>query len=109
MQTDGNLPPAERRNYTSVFNAAGRIPREEGYKAFWKGGFPTVVRAMSTNVGMFTTYEEAKERMAKLMPNYPGLSWFLASFIAGTTASVVSLPFDNAKTKLQSMQPDKNG
>ena len=26
MQTDNMLPPAERRNYTSVFNAAKRIP-----------------------------------------------------------------------------------
>jgi hypothetical protein len=62
---------------------------------------PTVIRAMALNLAMFTTYEEAKERMAKIMPNNQSLAWFIASFLAGSTAAFASLPFDNAKTKLQ--------
>lgn len=100
MQTDGTLPPEQRRNYASVFDAARRIPAEEGIRALWLGGVPTITRAMSLNLGMFTTYEEAKERLAKLMPNNLGLSWALATFLAGTVAATMSLPFDNAKTKL---------
>jgi len=69
MQNDSTLPAEQRRNYTSVFNAMRRIPSEEGVLSLWKGGFPTMVRAMALNLGMFTTYEESKERLTKAMPN----------------------------------------
>ncbi len=66
--------------------------------SLWKGGVPTVVRAMSLNLGMFTTYEESKERLSKVMnKNY---AFVISSFIAGSVAAAMSLPFDNAKTKL---------
>jgi hypothetical protein len=83
-----------------VFNAFARIPAEECVKGLWKGGVPTMIRAMALNLAMFTTYEEAKERMAVLLPNNQSMAWFIASFLAGSCAAVASLPFDNAKTKL---------
>lgn len=55
---------------------------------------------MSLNLGMFTTYEESKERLTKRMPNNVNLAWFLSSMFAGAVAATMSLPFDNAKTKL---------
>jgi hypothetical protein len=94
------LPTEQRRNYTSFFNAARRIIAEEGLSNLWKGGTPTVAKAMALNLGSFTTYEEAKERLAKRMPNNIGFSWFLASMFAGSVAATLSLPFDNAKTKM---------
>lgn len=39
MTSDGRLPPAERRNYSSVFNALMRITREEGVLTLWVGFF----------------------------------------------------------------------
>jgi solute carrier family 25 oxoglutarate transporter 11 len=33
----------------------------------------------------------------------------MASAVAGFFASFLSLPFDNAKTKIQKMKPDANG
>jgi solute carrier family 25 (mitochondrial oxoglutarate transporter), member 11 len=100
MQTDNMLPPAERRNYTSVFNAVKRIPQEEGVLSLWKGGVPTMTRAMALNFGMFTTYEESKERLAKIMPGNKWGVFFLSGAFAGAVAATFSLPFDNAKTKL---------
>lgn len=44
-----------------------------------------------------------------MMPNNRGISLLLASTMAGTAAAVLSLPFDNAKTKLQAQKPDKDG
>lgn len=64
---------------------------------------------MSLNLGMFTTYEEAKKKMRVLLPNNPFTGFVIASFIAGGVASAMSLPFDNAKTKLQKQVPDSNG
>lgn len=109
MQADTMLPMDQRRNYTSVFDAFRRIPAEEGVSGLWKGGVPTMIRAMALNLAMFTTYEEAKERFAVAMPNNQSLAWFLASFLAGSCAATASLPFDNAKTKLQKQKPDVNG
>lgn len=34
------------------------------------------------------------------MPNSPGTSWVIASFVAGGCCAAVSMPFDNAKTKM---------
>ena len=109
MQGDSTLPVEQRRNYTSFFNAAKRIPAEEGVLSLWKGGTPTVIRAMSLNLGMFTTYEESKQRLSKMMPNNIGLAWFIASMFAGSVAATMSLPFDNAKTKLQKMKEGPDG
>ena len=102
MQSDSTLPVDKRRNYTSVFDAARRIPKEEGILSLWKGGVPTVVRAMSLNLGMFTTYEESKKAFSKVMGT--GMAWFLSSIFAGAVAAIMSLPFDNAKTKMQKMK-----
>lgn len=100
FQSDSTLPVEQRRNYTNVFNACRRIPAEEGILSLWKGGFPTMIRAMALNGAMFTSYEESKERLSKAMPNNLNLAWFLASVIAGSLAATASLPFDNAKTKM---------
>lgn len=109
MQADTMLPEDQRRGYKNVFDACKRIPQEEGITGLWKGGVPTIIRAMALNLAMFTTYEEAKERMSVMMPNNKSLAWFLASFLAGSCAAFASLPFDNAKTKLQKQTPDANG
>jgi solute carrier family 25 oxoglutarate transporter 11 len=42
MTADGKLPAAEKRNYTSVFNALGRIVKEEGVLTLWRGAIPTM-------------------------------------------------------------------
>lgn len=109
LQADSTLPVEQRRGYTSFFDAAKRIPAEEGVLSLWKGAGPTVIRAMSLNLGMFTTYEEGKERLGKAMPNNQNLAWFLASCISGCTAACMSLPFDNAKTKMQKMTAGPDG
>jgi solute carrier family 25 (mitochondrial oxoglutarate transporter), member 11 len=100
MQSDATLPPELRRNYKNVIDAFLRITREEGVLSCWKGATPTVVRAMSLNLGMLVSYDESKERLQKYFPNNPNLIWVLSSFISGTIASAMSLPFDNVKTKL---------
>ena len=109
MQSDSTLPVDQRRNYKAVFDAARRIPAEEGITSLWKGGVPTITRAMALNFGMFSTYEEAKERFGAAMPNNKRTAWGLATILAGAAAATLSLPFDNAKTKMQKMKPGPDG
>ena len=55
FQSDSMSPVNERRNYKNVFDALRRIVSEEGVLALWTGSFPTVLRAMSMNLGMLAT------------------------------------------------------
>lgn len=105
MQADATLPPEARRNYTGVINALSRIVKEEGVLGLWRGSFPTVLRAMSLNMGMLATNDQCKEMLAPSLGN----GWtttLTASAISGFFAVTLSLPFDFLKTRLQKMRPD---
>lgn len=115
MTSDGRLPVAERRGYTNVFNALYRVTKEEGITTLWRGTGPTVGRAMVLNMAQLGTYEQAKENILQtgLIGDHIGLH-AAASSISGFVATAVSIPLDNAKTKLQSMKvvngvPEYNG
>ena len=96
------LPLAERRNYKHVFDAFGRIVKEEGITSCWNGAGPTICRAVALNVAMLVTYDECKERLGAYYGKgaNPRVIQFLASMISAVATSCVSLPFDNMKTKL---------
>lgn len=110
FQSDSTLPPEKRRNYKHVFDAFGRIVREEGLWTLWRGSAPTVGRAMAMNMGMLTVYDEVKERVNKMRGTKDQMSTQIASsFVAGIACSFLSLPFDNAKTKIQKMTRNADG
>lgn len=96
MQADTLLPVAERRGYTSFFNAMIRIPKEEGFTSLWRGCNPTIARAMSMNLGMLATYDECKEQLDKFRGVKDLTSTrIISSAIAGVCCATISLPFDN--------------
>ena len=70
--------------------------------ALWKGASPTVVRAMVLNFGMLAPFDEVKERLNL----YYGQKQdtlkvrLMAAAVSGFFSSFLSLPFDNAKTKM---------
>ena len=102
MQADQTLPEAERRNYKHVFDAFRRIVSEEGITSCWNGAAPTISRAIALNVAMLVTYDEVRERLSKSLGpgTNPRVIQFSASMVSAVATSVVSLPFDNIKTKL---------
>lgn len=106
FQRDSLLPAELRRNYKNVFDALGRIVKEEGVMALWKGSVPSVCRAIAMNVGMLTTYDQIKEMVNKFehVEKDTLETQVIASAIAGVVCAFMSLPFDNAKTKLQGMK-----
>lgn len=110
MQSDSMAPLAERRNYSGVFNAVGRIVKEEGVFKLWRGATPTIVRAIMLNSALLATGDQMKEILA---PSLGGMdSWqniVASSFIAGIVASFASLPADMVKTRLQRMAPAADG
>lgn len=110
FQSDSYLPLEQRRNYRHVFDAFNRIIKEEGILTLWRGATPTMLRAVSINVSMLTTYDEIKEWFNRRSEVKDTQAIRLkASAVAGVALSLVSLPFDNIKTKLQKMNKDANG
>jgi solute carrier family 25 oxoglutarate transporter 11 len=108
MQTDISLPENEKRNYKNVFDALIRTVREEGVLTLWRGSTPTVVRAMSMNFSLLVPFEETKKLLKNLILNEK-LRSISASLVAGGCAAILSLPFDNIKTKLQKMKKNAQG
>jgi solute carrier family 25 oxoglutarate transporter 11 len=56
FQSDSTLPLKERRNYKNVFDALSRIVKEEGLVTLWRGSAPTILRAISMNLGKQIQY-----------------------------------------------------
>lgn len=108
MQSDGTLPPEQRRNYKNVFEGLSRITKEEGFTKLWRGCTPTVVRAMIMNLALLAPFEEFKLRLKNTIKDTQTRT-FVSSMIASFIGCAASLPFDNSKTKLQKMKPDANG
>ncbi|BCR92641.1 putative mitochondrial dicarboxylate carrier protein [Aspergillus chevalieri] len=106
MQSDGLKAPEKRANYRGVLDALARISKSEGVGALWAGAFPTVVRAMSLNLGQLAFFSESKAQLAKRTNLSAQNQTFAASAIAGFFASFLSLPFDFIKTRLQKQQKD---
>jgi solute carrier family 25 oxoglutarate transporter 11 len=101
MQGDGRLPPSERRNYKSFFDALVRIPREEGLFAYWKGASPTVFRAMVVSMTQLGTYDQVKSMLLPTMGD--GFPLHVVSAVsAAVVYSYASLPLDTVKTRMQS-------
>lgn len=60
LSADSTLPAAERRNYKGVGDAFVRIVGEDGVGGLFRGAGPTIVRAMSLNMGMFAANEQVR-------------------------------------------------
>lgn len=106
MQSDGLKPVDKRSNYRGVVDALLRISRAEGVGSLWAGAFPTVVRAMSLNLGQLAFFAESKAQLSAHTSLSAQNQTFAASGIAGFFASFLSLPFDFIKTRLQKQQKD---
>ncbi|KAF7829291.1 mitochondrial uncoupling protein 5-like [Senna tora] len=88
MQADGRLPPAQRRNYSSVVDAITRMAKQEGVTA-----------------SQLATYDQVKEAILEKGIMRDGLGTHVtASFAAGFVAAVASNPVDVIKTRVMNMK-----
>jgi len=110
MQADSTLPVDQRRNYKGVVDAMTKIVRDDGVAGLFRGGGPTVVRAMALNMGMLASNDQAKEMIeAAGFVKGGSVAVLGGATIAGFFASACSLPFDFVKTRLQKMTPNPDG
>eukprot|EP00933_Yihiella_yeosuensis_P028023 TRINITY_DN2182_c3_g1_i1.p1 TRINITY_DN2182_c3_g1~~TRINITY_DN2182_c3_g1_i1.p1 ORF type:complete len:228 (-),score=31.88 TRINITY_DN2182_c3_g1_i1:120-803(-) len=105
MSNDVSLPMDQRRNYKSVVDCGTRIASEEGVAAFWRGSTPFVTRACLVGATQVATYDQFKSIYASL--GLKGNSNVVASsFTAGLVYSIITMPFESAKNRMASQQPD---
>jgi solute carrier family 25 oxoglutarate transporter 11 len=108
MQAENSLPLEQRRGYTSMFNGLSRVAKEEGVRTLWKGVLPAVARAMALNFGMLVPYEKCKSFFTPYLGQGKKNN-IASSAVAGLSAAICALPFDNAKVKLQKQTSRPNG
>jgi len=110
MQTDMQLPLAERRGYKHAGDALARIVQKEGFRGLFTGAGPTAARAMTLNMGMLASNDQAKEFFEAKGFQKGGVVHILGSgTIAGFFAAFCSLPADYVKTQMQRMRPGPDG
>lgn len=100
MTSDGRLPIAERRNYSSVINALYRIATEESVATLFRGAVPTMGRAMVVNAAQLATYSQAKQFLINTWKMNDNIfCHFSASMLSGLVTTIFSMPVDIAKTR----------
>lgn len=82
--------------------------KEEGVRGLFKGVTPSIVRCSLLNVVMMVSFEESKDRLRPFLGNN---KWtvLVSSAVSGSLTAFCSLPFDNAKVKLQKQKKLPDG
>lgn len=92
-----------RRNYTDPISALSSIKRKGN--SIWKGSGLNVMRHVMLNISLTAPYDWVHERLWIIFGDYghvQPISLLVASFVA----SVVTLPFDNWRTKWMNNHTD---
>ncbi|KAI9495359.1 mitochondrial carrier domain-containing protein [Zychaea mexicana] len=101
MQNDGQLPPAQRRNYRNAFDGLVRMSREEGVKSLFRGVGPNLNRAILMTSSQCVSYDMFKDLLLNYTPLSDGLAvHFTSSVLAGLVATTVCSPVDVIKTRI---------
>ncbi|KAH8368669.1 hypothetical protein KR084_004289 [Drosophila pseudotakahashii] len=106
MQTDMKEPPDKRRNYKSVLDGLVRIPKEEGWRALYKGGS---VAALKTTIGtcsQIALYDIIKTEVRENTSVNDGVPLhFLTSLVTSIISSTLTHPLDVVKTLMMNSRP----
>lgn len=107
MQADLAMAADKRRNYSGLFGAFNQIVREERFLTLFRGGWPTIVRAMVANTSQVSSYSLCKRYLINNGWSDDFKVVLISSMTAGIALSITALPFDNAKIKIQNMKTVK--
>jgi solute carrier family 25 (mitochondrial oxoglutarate transporter), member 11 len=108
MSNDGILPTEQRKNYSSVFDVAGRIIKEEGVLSFWNGSSPFVVRAMMVGVFQVATLDQFKDIFTKNFGQQKDslMNVFSSAMASGLVYSIATMPLEACKNRMANQKID---
>lgn len=89
--------------YRNTLDAFLSIIQKEGVLALWTGINITILRVALINIGQMASNDIIKTYFASIpgLEKLPALSNSLSAILASLITSVISLPADNIKVKLQ--------
>ncbi|WYZ43143.1 hypothetical protein EsH8_VI_000842 [Colletotrichum jinshuiense] len=91
--------------------AVAVLVREEGVRGLWSGLAPVLCKQGTNSAVRFTTFAMLQERVAALWPSLDGSvgSTLVLGGISGVFTVYASMPFDNIKTRMQSVDARYKG
>ena len=109
MSADSQLPPAERRGDSSIFDVIRRVAREDGPAALWRGAATTVARAGVLSCFQMGVTSEVKQQLPERLPGVFGCGstdaaagLLVCGSVSGSVVAVAaSNPIDVLKTRFQ--------
>ncbi|GAM21023.1 hypothetical protein SAMD00019534_041980, partial [Acytostelium subglobosum LB1] len=105
MQVSGNMKKESLRHRSSI-DQMNSIIKKQGYRGLFKYSYVTVMRDLPFSAIYFTSYEISKNWQKSWMAKHGGRKlnhWnhILSGAIAGTIGTIITIPIDVVKTKLQ--------
>ena len=86
--------------YTGVWQAASKIMREEGVRAFWKGNGTNIIRIFPYSAGQLTSNDQYKRLLAGADGELTVGRRLVAGACAGMTATALTHPLDTVRLRL---------
>ncbi|KXH36179.1 mitochondrial carrier protein [Colletotrichum simmondsii] len=89
-----------------LVSAVRTLLREEGIRGLWSGLTPVLCKQGTNSAVRFTTFAMLQERVAARWPQLQGGvgSTLVLGGVSGVFTVYASMPFDNIKTRMQSVQ-----
>ncbi|KAK8805649.1 hypothetical protein WA158_002305 [Blastocystis sp. Blastoise] len=112
MQADGRLLyKGISPRYTSISNAMVNILRTEGWKTFFVGAYPALIRCTCMSISGVACYDQSREFIKGILGHDDMNSFYyrtiystFASLISGILTTCVSNPFDVIKTRMMNQR-----
>jgi len=105
LQTQAANPAiSEEKKYKGVIDVFLRVPKEEGFSAFWRGNTANVIRYFPTQALNFAFKDQYKKIFCPYDPKTEFWKFFFGNLASGGAAGATSLmfvyPLDFARTRL---------
>jgi solute carrier family 25 (mitochondrial phosphate transporter), member 23/24/25/41 len=95
--------------YTGVWQAASKIAREEGLRAFWKGNGTNIIRIFPYSAAQLAANDQYKRLAANANGELTVPRRLLAGACAGMTATALTHPLDTVRLRLALPNSGYNG
>jgi solute carrier family 25 (adenine nucleotide translocator) protein 4/5/6/31 len=105
LQTqDANAKISGEKKYKGIVDCMVRVPKEEGFSAFWRGNLANVIRYFPTQALNFAFKDTYKKVFCPFNPKTDFWKFFMGNLASGGAAGATSLmvvyPLDFARTRL---------